>query len=334
MMAFTKLLLVLAVLSFGKPTLLRKKAGATFAKDSIYYYGETVDKNGVLTFDVKDVTSAENWEPKFLSKKITDYKLLDSASSETLEKYYGIAADKAALEKLLTSVALTADEIACDNVAGEYEFGFYGLFGYSVYAVEKVDLAPSLTHLIKNGPTKVTYTNVGEGLNTTFADETVAQTCGGDAEYAFIFGVTRNGIVDKKCVPNTGIPAEAAKCTTDEKYKAYLKGYRLGQFEGDANTLKSLLVRFGPVHVGANVFIGWEQEADKKDVWILAAPEYTGEGLDRTPTYTYGWMPVPAEEYLGAETTYYGFEVFNGVSVIRAALGLLAAVLVLPALLL
>ncbi|KAA6375584.1 MAG: hypothetical protein EZS28_028893, partial [Streblomastix strix] len=206
------------------------KQRSIFAKDSIFYYGETVDKNSVLTFDVKDVTSAEDWEPKYLSKKITDYKLLDSASSETLEKYYGIAADKAALEKLLTSVALTTDEINCDYVHEVHEVGFYGLFGYSVYAVEKVDLAPSLTHLIKNGPTKVTYTNVGEGLNTTFVDETVAQTCDHENDYAVIFGVTRNGIVDKKCVPNTGIPAEAAKCTTDEKYKAYLKGYRLGQF--------------------------------------------------------------------------------------------------------
>ncbi|KAA6367420.1 MAG: hypothetical protein EZS28_037052, partial [Streblomastix strix] len=133
--------------------------------------------------------------------------------------------------------------------------------------------------------------------------------------------------------PNTGIPAEAAKCTTDEKYKAYLKGYRLGQFEGDANTLKSLLVCFGPVHVGANAFIGWEQDADKKDVWILAAPEYTGEGLDRTLTYTYKWQSVPATEYLGDETTYYGYILFNGVSAVRAALGLLATVLVLPALL-
>ncbi|KAA6386335.1 MAG: hypothetical protein EZS28_018133, partial [Streblomastix strix] len=225
-MAFTKLLLVLAVLSFGKPSVFRKKAGA-YAKDSIYYFSETVDKNGVLTFDVKDVKSADDFAPKELSKKITDYKLLDAASSETLEKYYGIAADKAALAKLLTSVALTADEINCDYVAEEHFYGFYGLVGYSVYAVEKVDLAPSLTHLIKNGPTKVTYKNVGEGLNTTFVDETVEQTCDSDNMYTFFFGVTRNGIVDKKCVPNTGIPAEAAKCTTDEKYKAYLKGYRL-----------------------------------------------------------------------------------------------------------
>ncbi|KAA6354952.1 MAG: hypothetical protein EZS28_049521, partial [Streblomastix strix] len=134
--------------------------------------------------------------------------------------------------------------------------------------------------------------------------------------------------------PNTGIPAEAAKCTTDEKYKAYLKGYRLGQFEGDANTLKSLLVRFGPVDVGGILVIGWEQDEEKKDVWILAYPAYTISGDDLVNAYTYEWDSIPAEEFLDGDTTYQGYVLFNGVSAVRAALGLIAAVLVLPALLL
>ncbi|KAA6385770.1 MAG: hypothetical protein EZS28_018703 [Streblomastix strix] len=330
MMAFTKLLLVLAVLSFGKPSILNRKAGATHTTGNLYYNTEKLDKNGVLTLDLTGYKNGTDFEPVEGVKKITDYKIINSTAKEADDSYY-VVKDEATLEKLQTSLALAPAEIACPNVAYAHDYDIYGIIGYTIYAIDGTDIAPSLTHIYKNGPTKITYKNIPEGLETVFADQTITPSCSYlEESLAYAYGINKAGVVDAKCVPNSGIPAESEKCTTDATYKAYIKGYRLGYFTGDKDTVKSLLLRFGPVQIGSNIVIGWEK-VDTIESWILAVPEYTGEPPLHTLTYTYGWDTAEVSEY---KPTYDGYVLFNGVSVIRAALGLLAAVLVLPALLL
>ncbi|KAA6395108.1 MAG: hypothetical protein EZS28_009360 [Streblomastix strix] len=92
----------------------------------------------------------------------------------------------------------------------------------------------------------------------------------------------------------------------------------------DVKGLKELLIRFGPLQIYLNtqdlfdiahtgLLVGWT-----KDNWLFA--DYAGGVLIVTE---------PAQ----TEGKYFGFVLINGVSAIRAAFGLVAAVLVLPVLL-
>ncbi|KAA6365259.1 MAG: hypothetical protein EZS28_039212 [Streblomastix strix] len=43
-------------------------------------------------------------------------------------------------------------------------------------------------------------------------------------------------------------------------------GYRVGYFEGDADTIKELLLRYGPVYTYSNVIVGWETVGSKEEI--------------------------------------------------------------------
>ncbi|KAA6386073.1 MAG: putative dynein heavy chain [Streblomastix strix] len=330
--AFSKLLLVLAVLSFGR--IVRRKTFAddpieyilpSYTKGTLYYTPGSVDKDGVLTVDYKSIKDPE--VGIFTTKLISDFKEYGSgkAADETFEV---VPKDDLAKKEVAKGV-LKADADACDIFDISVNNEFYGQLGYTVFAIEGADIAPSITGLVKNGPNKFAFKNLPENLTdaekAVFKDGSVSQTCAGNGFEDL--GLHKAGVTDAVCQPNNAIPADGAKCADDSKPKVYLKGYKSAEFgNADIATLKDLLVRFGPVFINdedaevlsgtQGLLVGWTT-----DGWIYADDTGTSDFIVRY-------------ESPRVEGKYFGYVLINGVSAIRAALGLIAAVLVLPALLL
>ncbi|KAA6378679.1 MAG: hypothetical protein EZS28_025794 [Streblomastix strix] len=328
--AFTKLLLVLAVLSFGK--ILRRRTGAEdeddtppFVKDSLYYTPGSIDKDGVLTIDYKLLGNLSLGF--FATKSVSEFKTYGSGKVED-ETFLVIPKDD--LSKKAVAKAVDPQDVAkCFAFSESIQNNLYGQLGYTVFAIEGADIAPSITGLIKNSPTKLTFKNLPENLTDAekalLKEFTITQSCAVSTGFEDL-GLHKAGVTDAICQPNSALPADGAKCADDSKPKVYLKGYMQAEFgNADVKGLKDHLVRFGPVAIYLNsqdpydynhygLIVGWT-----KDNWLYA--NYAGGVL---------YVHEPPQ----IEGKYFGYVFINGVSVIRAALGLIAAVLVLPALLL
>jgi hypothetical protein len=50
---------------------------------------------------------------------------------------------------------LNASELSCTSVADLHKAEYYGTLGYSIKAINDIDISPSMTFLIANSPTKV-----------------------------------------------------------------------------------------------------------------------------------------------------------------------------------
>ncbi|KAA6399627.1 MAG: hypothetical protein EZS28_004836 [Streblomastix strix] len=330
-MAFTKLLLVLAVLSLGK--IVRRRAGAEdededvipFVKDSLYYFPGSVDKDGVLTIDYKSIGNTSLGF--FATKTISDFKAYGSGKVDD-ETFLVVPKDDLSKKEVAKTIDVL-DVAKCNAFNEAILTNLYGQLGYTVFAIEGADIAPSITGLIKNSPTKITFKNLPDNLTDAEKEElkdfTITESCATSSGFEDL-GLHRSGVTDAVCQPNTALPADGAKCADDSKPKVYLKGYKSAEFgNADVKGLKELLIRFGPVQIYMNsqdlfdiahtgLLVGWT-----KDNWLFA--DYAGGVLIVTE---------PAQ----TEGKFFGYVFINSFSVVRVALGLLAAVLVLPALLL
>ncbi|KAA6358722.1 MAG: hypothetical protein EZS28_045751, partial [Streblomastix strix] len=249
--AFTKLVLLLATLSFGAEI-----------RGKLYFDAGKIDKDGVVTIDV---SKYQNETEIVNIKDIDDYKAL---SKEEVDTFNLVATDKSAFDSLKTTKPPTlAEEIACPGVTVSYADGIYGMMGFTTKAVENVDLKPSITWFFKNSPSKIEFTNMDnatEAEKKEYVNISLTQTCVGEANIWSSYALARGGVADAGCYSNDKVPVDN-KCNVDGgSSKTYLKGYRVGlYYDADVATMKKLVSRFGAVGTyKLGIIIGWEKKDD------------------------------------------------------------------------
>ncbi|KAA6390771.1 MAG: hypothetical protein EZS28_013700 [Streblomastix strix] len=183
------------------------------------------------------------------------------------------------IEQFQTSQPLNQSEIYCDVVPLSHEMGIYGLFGFTYNALKRSNIsAPSITFLLYQGPWKISYKNVGEGLQDQFQDIDIQVQCQDSEALSYLsYGLYNSGFPSAECVPNNEIPKQITNCANGEKVQNMLKGFRIGQFRDfTANGVKYLLLRFGAALVDDIIIVGWNNNN-----WIAALRDpleyrYTG----------------------------------------------------------
>ncbi|KAA6370580.1 MAG: hypothetical protein EZS28_033892 [Streblomastix strix] len=297
--------------------------GATHSGDSIYFSAGTMDNNGYITIDIGNVTSLDDLST-LGEKKIADYKPL---KKDDPDNFFLVAENENEFKKLKSSASPSSLDYLpdCPGVGEAHLDGIYGLLGFTVKAVNKEDITPSIPYLFKSAPQKLHYVKNGEELNDTEKDifrdvDSILQYCQAyDLIYAS-YSLARGGIVDDTCVPNTKLPDDAFKCSeSGAKYKAYLKGYRVGSFYGaSVENVKKLIARFGVVDIYfLGHVIGYEKK-DDKNYWIFA--DWTPTGFD-----------YKTEEIVSSDT-FNGRVIGNGISSLKVALSVVLSAVMLPVL--
>ncbi|KAA6387877.1 MAG: hypothetical protein EZS28_016593 [Streblomastix strix] len=174
---------------------------------------------------------------------------------------------------------LKQEEKKCRSVRKVYDSQIYGLYGFAALALENADIAPSITALLRNGPTQVKYTNIPAGQEEDYEDSLINQDCDGIGYYFTKYGLRESGVVGTDCIPNTEVPQSATACVDQEiEYAPKLKGYFEGRiFKADTATLKDALIRFGPVAISTKeydplsqgILLGWKID-NEQNYWIIA----------------------------------------------------------------
>lgn len=200
-------------------------------------------------------------------------------------------------DNLKTSKAFTT---GCALVASIHSEGTYGFYGYAALAIKGLDIAPSITGLVKFGPSEINYGGVPETETSDYYDNvTLTKTCDSkvyEIDY-LTYGLNTYGIYSDECISNKGIPEAiptACEITEDPvpdsnaqaAFTSTLKGYREGFFfKVTPATLKDLLIRFGPLITYSsdrysNVYrllVGWD--AGK---WVVVKASGDTYVLDKT----------------------------------------------------
>ncbi|KAA6395926.1 MAG: hypothetical protein EZS28_008550 [Streblomastix strix] len=330
--AFIKLVLVLAVLSLAKISdrhaekFARFRAGADEGpqpeKNVLYFPIGKVDDKGELLIDYSKLDLEKDLP--YTTLKFSKGKVYRSGAKITDTSFYLVPKDGFAALK--TSLPLNATEITCNFVSTMHLVGIYAQLGYGINAIKDINLAPSIAYILANYPKKVTWKYPGgEGDET----ETIStQSCATYDPYYTHYAVHKGGFVAADCIANTGYPADISKCSQEGgKYDKYFEGYKEAFFTGNADTIKEALIKFGAVQLDdGDLVIGWEDSN-----WITV--QELVEGDDEEEEYLYSY----ALGTTAIDTTKQDLEAFvyaSGFTAVRSALGLIAAVLVLPALLL
>ncbi|KAA6401641.1 MAG: hypothetical protein EZS28_002834 [Streblomastix strix] len=251
-----------------------------FEKGNLYYSPDTVGDNGILIHNFKNY----NENLGFLkSKEIINFNILQESVTNTSLSFSSIPSD--GFENLKTNVALTQAERRCKAVLDSYNSGLFALYGYTAKAVEDADIAPSITALIKSGPSQVQYLNVPSNYKQIFKDYNVTQQCNG-TQIELSYGLNKQGVIDSQCIPNTDIPEDINRCIgSGVEYQTHLKGFREGSFyNADERIVKDLIIRFGVVVTNAGILIGWELRK-----WVLV--DYDSRGR-----YKLNFVDIPAQQ--------------------------------------
>ncbi|KAA6379002.1 MAG: hypothetical protein EZS28_025471 [Streblomastix strix] len=240
-----------------------------------------------------------------------------------------------------TSAALGDADMACDAVKKFHRSGKYAQLGYSLLGKDNVDVQPSYTYLLANYPKKVTTKALD--VNETVID-IPPLTCENynDTLNPYLeFVLHKSGFVGAECIPNTEVPTDVTKCSVDGvTLKKYFENYKEAAFKGNSDTIKEVLIKFGAVRIyDGTVIIGWNEsnwvtvveKVRQDEIDPVDAPGERNDGEDELLLYIYELGEKAFSEYAGVVQ---GFVYNNGFTALRAALGLIAAVLVLPALLL
>ncbi|KAA6358308.1 MAG: hypothetical protein EZS28_046166, partial [Streblomastix strix] len=155
-------------------------------------------------------------------------------------------------------------------------------------------------------------------LRLVFFDTTIQKQCDGQyIEIGSALALQFHGIQDTACFPNNVVPTDTSKCTDSQSEPdILLNNAKEIYFEnGDIQSVKKLLLRFGIVQLDSNqLIIGWETK-DDKTYWIVAEPtepiqesEPSNEDEDEDPIedpieYKYSYESIEAEDvstYTGA----------------------------------
>ncbi|KAA6364320.1 MAG: hypothetical protein EZS28_040153, partial [Streblomastix strix] len=273
-MPFNKITLIFALVAvlFGKV-----KKNATPDKSRVYFQS-SVPNGTVLTINVNDVDGEISDFP-VRSAQISDFvKFYTTASVTDANFIVSPKVDDEQFYNQRVAKDLKQEEISCNAVWEAYDRQSYGLYGFAALALENSDIAPSITALIKNGPTLVKYTNIPAGEEGKYEDIPINHDCNGIGYIFTTYGLRGSGVVGTDCIPNTGVPQSATTCVDSKiELTQNLKGYFEAHiFKADTETLKDALIRFGPVAITneeepqiKGVLLGWKTDSEQ-NYWIIA----------------------------------------------------------------
>ncbi|KAA6334952.1 MAG: hypothetical protein EZS28_053013, partial [Streblomastix strix] len=179
----------------------------------IKYFSLQPDTKGVITVNFDDLEGDTQLLP-IKSKSLSDFDSIFTDFSVKNNTFTTIPLEN--FQDLKTSIALTAKEQKCTAVTQFFDKFNYGLYGYTVLALEQLDLAPSITALIKNGLTKITYTDVPQSKTEYYKDILFNEGCNTTDNIKYLtYGIRKSGVVDTECFPNNKIPTVTKQCTTN-----------------------------------------------------------------------------------------------------------------------
>ncbi|KAA6391692.1 MAG: hypothetical protein EZS28_012779 [Streblomastix strix] len=256
--------------------------------DYLFYQDEKIGKNGVLTLNFGyETTNFSNTYKQ--SVKIAKFPIREENTSSSDHAYVQSFLKTDDISQQQFAQRLTASEIQCRNVVQAHNRDYYGLIGFTERALEmytpKSTFAPSISYLIKNGPSLVTFKDLpAQQYNQQEAIE-IQQTCDSDNAIDYLpFALRSAGVASSECIPNSQIPESTSKCTNGDKMKVKLKGYTLGSFEDmSASVVKGLILRFGAVQLDAFIVLGWVYEK-----WVAAVRD--------SDEYKYTGLQIPINE--------------------------------------
>ncbi|KAA6384486.1 MAG: hypothetical protein EZS28_019987 [Streblomastix strix] len=277
---------------------------------SLVYLNGVWNDAGGIEFDVSAKGVAGDFE-------ITDANPFKDGISVKDQSFYALTKEQVA--DLSIFIPLTQNEKSCNYVLDQYERNIYSALGIIAKFVANVDIAPSITHLIKNSPNSVKFHNRPLGTSDLYKDEEFTLDCSLITNFTYLNqAIKKEGVVSSKCIPNVvNIPENVSKCVDETiEYKTYLKNFTEGRFiAATENTLRELLIRFGPVYVTDSVVIGWEGDnftvVKFNDDQVL---EVVDEPKSRF-VLNVGWVL---------------FEVPDAVAVVKIALKLILTAVILP----
>ncbi|KAA6368741.1 MAG: hypothetical protein EZS28_035732 [Streblomastix strix] len=267
-MAFNKLLLVFILISISLCGTHKRGIRQSFSRtrtnvgylfeEKVLYFGEgTINDEGELIIDLDDLEYQFDKDVVPFSER-NPYR---AGTAITNNSFLAVTLPSGGFEELKTSQALNLDEEMCNFVNQTYNSLTYALLGYTALALQGADIAPSITYIMKNYPTK--SINRKEGQDD---DESVLQqpTCVDNTNNQITFAVHKSGVVGSDCIPNTEVPLSTTECTLpDGIYEKYLVGFKYANFfGGDNDAVKEALIKFGPAFVTnyGQLIIGWDSE--------------------------------------------------------------------------
>ncbi|KAA6379562.1 MAG: hypothetical protein EZS28_024911 [Streblomastix strix] len=172
-----------------------------------------------------------------------------------------LAVSREGFENLKTTQTLNSSELNCNFVIGAYDYYTYAMLGYTIKAVNNVDIAPSYTYLLANYPTLEIEKYPRESGEDDSIEYVFPPTCDDYEADLISYVINKFGVVGTDCIPNIVIPSSTTACTEPTgKYEKQLVGYKEGTFYGDNNAAKEALIKFGPIFYGdvEKLIIGWE----------------------------------------------------------------------------
>ncbi|KAA6398219.1 MAG: hypothetical protein EZS28_006256 [Streblomastix strix] len=273
-LTFKKLVLVLifaAISLDAKPHSKRLFRKATANEDyevgKIYYSSNVIDNDGYLTLDL-DVLSDEEYD---LNITLSNHKVLVDGKTKDDSSFSIIP--EAGFSDLKANKFPTA-ELGCEFIEDDFIYGTYTHLGLVLNALTGEDIAPSIAWLYKKGPKGVRFTHIPAGEEEDYEDVPLEFTCDEYMIDPISLSLQKYGVTDSVCIPNSAIPASVDKCKDGSAIKVRMVGYRVGYFEGDADTIKEALLRYGPIFTYSNVIVGWETVGSKQN-WLSAEnPDY------------------------------------------------------------
>ncbi|KAA6351453.1 MAG: hypothetical protein EZS28_051843, partial [Streblomastix strix] len=117
--------------------------------------------------------------------------------------------------------------------------------------------------LLINDPTGIEYVKDGKEvpaeLQFEFKNSSISSSSIGESIVYATYTISRGGIVDSSCIPNTKQPEDITQCEDKSVPSVYLKQSVIGRFyKSDSATVKRLLLRFGAIQIQEKLIIGWE----------------------------------------------------------------------------
>ncbi|KAA6398308.1 MAG: hypothetical protein EZS28_006165 [Streblomastix strix] len=263
-MAFNKLLVVFLLISISlcqahklginKPFSRTRNAPELYENEVLYFAEGTINDYGELIIDVADIVDGFDKDAVPFSQR-NPYR---AGTAITNDSFFAVTLPSGGFDALKTSQALSQDEEKCNFVAATQYSYVYALLGYTIKARYDVDIAPSITYIMKNFPTKFISRQEGEQDDVSVIQQA---TCDDISNY-IAYVVHKYGVVGSDCIPNTEVPESTTNCTLPEgKYEKYLVGYKYANFFGNNDAVKQALIKFGPAFVyGYGLIIGWDPE--------------------------------------------------------------------------
>lgn len=71
-----------------------------------------------------------------------------------------------------TTTGLSTSELGCATTLYSYNYGYYGLLGYAVKALNGANISPSISYVLANRPDTIKIINTPSGTTTIPQEKT------------------------------------------------------------------------------------------------------------------------------------------------------------------